>query len=264
MSTPVPAARVGPARPAGLAAAVVLTVLAVPLSAQSEGRPAPAEPPDSSGTVHGRVSVAETGEPLVNAVVHVVGRGRNAVVDSSGTFRIRGLEPGEVSLRAEYLGAETQQKTVELEPGGAARVDFRAREAAVELTELQVEVQRRRSGKMAGFERRREQGRGDFVTREDIERVNPVRTTQIIRHEAVGARVVRTRGGDYRLLLRGTTGRCPPAVFLDGAYVPGFSVNDIHPGDLEAVEIYGGARAPARYRVRQGCGTVLLWTRTGS
>jgi hypothetical protein len=250
------------ARLAGLAGAVLLAVLPLPAAAQGEDEPAPPRPADNLAALHGRVSVAGTGEPLTNAVVHVPGRDRHAVVDSSGEYRIRGLEPGEVAARVEYLGAETTERTVELEPGEAARLDFRAREAAVELTELQVEVQRRR-GKMAGFERRRKQGRGDFVTREDIERVNPVRTTRIIRHEAVGARIVRTESGDQRLLLRGTTGRCAPAVFLDGAFVPGFSVNDVHPGDLEAVEIYGGTRAPAEYRVRQGCGTVLLWTRTG-
>lgn len=261
-TTAAPADGSRQARLAGPAGAVLLAVLPLPAAAQGGSEPPPPRPADSLGALYGRVSVAETGEPLANAVVHVPGRDRHVVVDSSGGYRIGGLEPGEVAVRAEYLGAETKKKTAELRPGEAARVDFRAREAVVELTELQVEVQRRR-GEMGGFERRRKQGRGDFITREDIERVNPIRTTQVIRHEAVGARIVRTDSGDYRLLLRGTTDRCAPAVFLDGVYAPGFSVNDIHPDDLEAVEIYGGTQAPAEYRVRQGCGTVLLWTRRG-
>lgn len=251
------------ARSAGAVAVAVLAALPAPAAAQGDGDPSPPEPSDSAAVLHGRVSVAETGEPLVNAAVHVPGRDRHAVVDSAGEFRIRGLEPGNVSVRAEYLGASTGEKTVELEPGESERVDFRAREAAVELTELQVEVKRRRSGKMAGFERRRERGLGEFITREDIERMNPVRTTHLIRHEAAGARIRRSEDGEYRVLLRSGLGRCPPSVFLDGVLVQGFSVNDVDPSDLEAVELYDGTEAPAEYRGTRGCGAVLLWTRTG-
>lgn len=261
-----PTARSRPVRFAGVVAAALLAALSAlpaPAAAQAGEEAAEPESPGGASALHGRVTVAETGEPLVNAVVHVLGRDRHAVADSSGEFRIGGLEPGDVSVRVEYLGAATGEKAVELEPGEAERVDFRAREAAVELTELQVEVRRRRGGRMAGFERRREQGRGDHITREDIERLNPVRTTQLIRHEAVGARIRRTRTGEYRVLLRSGVDRCPPSVFLDGVLVQGFSVNDIDPSDLEGVELYDGSVAPAQYRGTQGCGVVLLWTRTG-
>lgn len=224
-----------------------------------------AAPPDSTAVLRGRIAIAGTGEPLVSAVVEVVGRTRRAVADSSGAYRIAGLRPGTVQVRASYLGARTDEKTVELEAGETARVDFEASQLAVEMRELRVDVERRRRGKMAGFEERRDRGLGDFVTREEIERINPIRTTQIIRREALGERVVYDpETGEFRLLLRGGgIGRCPPAVFLDGGLMPDFRVNDIAPEDIQAIEVYQGAETPVQYDVVDGCGAVLIWTRSG-
>lgn len=250
-------------RLAGVAVLALLTALPAPARAQGEGAAAPSSPSDSAAAVHGQVTVAETGEPLVNAVVHVVGRDRHAVVDSAGEFRIRGLEPGEVSVRAEYLGARTRQKEVTLEPGEAERVDFRADRVAVELTELTVEVERARRGKMAGFEKRRRRGHGDFITREDLDRHGYTRTTQVIRYGSTRARIRRTGRGEYRVFVRDGTSRCPPVVHLDGARMPNLRVNEIPPEQIEAIEIYGGAGTPVQFESTEGCGAVVIWTRTG-
>lgn len=256
-----------PAAPgrAALALAAAAALLPAPLAAQAgaAGLEEP-EPPDSAAALYGRVAVRGDGEPLVNAAVELVDRDLATVADSAGRYRFRNLEPGEVTLRVSYLGARTRDRTVTLEAGEAVRHDVLAERTAVEVTELRVEVRRRRRGKMAGFEERRERGRGDFVTREEIERIHPIRTTQIIRRESVGAEVVRTESGRLRLLVGHGPDKCPPAVYLDGGLVTGFRVNDVHPADLEAIEIYDGNEAPSRYDVMRGCGVVLLWTRTGA
>lgn len=247
-----------------LAAAGALLPAALAAQAGATGMEEP-EPPDSAAALYGRVAVRGDGEPLVNAAVELVDRNLAAVADSAGRYRFRNLEPGEVTLRVSYLGARTGDRTVTLEAGEAVRHDMLAERTAVEVAELRVQVRRRRRGKMAGFEERRERGRGDFVTREEIERIHPTRTTQIIRREAAGViKVERTESGRLRLLLGRGPDKCPPAVFLDGGLVSGLRVNDVDPSDLEAIEIYDGNEAPPRYEVMRGCGVVLLWMRTGA
>lgn len=61
---------------------------------------------------------------------------------------------------------------------------------------------------------------------------------------------------------------CTPQVWLDGAPLqdPVSVVDGLTPRDLEGVEIYAGvAMIPGQYRtIRNQCGTVLLWLRTGT
>ena len=58
---------------------------------------------------------------------------------------------------------------------------------------------------------------------------------------------------------------CVLQYYVDGLFMsPGsFSVDDIVPADLEAIEIFRGpSEVPARFRGREtGCGLVVIWTR---
>jgi hypothetical protein len=68
--------------------------------------------------------------------------------------------------------------------------------------------------------------------------------------------------------MRGSTGLCLPAVWIDGLYVstfPGSNVDDLLPPDvLQGVEVYTSlASAPTQYRTGT-CGVVLFWTRHGA
>lgn len=275
-----PSAAPAPSVAAVLAAATIvpLAVPGGPAVAQDRS-PAPA-PGDSSAVLHGRVFIAGTGESLQGAVIGIDGRDRSALSDDGGRYALTGLAPGEVTVRASYLGARTRGRTVTLSAGEARRVDFPAEEAAVELSELRVEVQRRRRGKMAGFEERREEGWGEYVTRAEIERIRPLRTTQMLRglpgvrvDFAGGEYVVRFRGGGLRGPTSlapgsGTSGQtssgCEPTIYLDGAPIPSFRANDVPPSDIEAIEVYEGPAVPARFRSLGGCGSLVIWTRSGS
>lgn len=78
-----------------------------------------------SPALMGRVTDAETGHPLVGAVVRV---GENEVVtDSFGVYLIRNLLPGSAVVSARVPGSRLQGEwqSVEILPEGISRFDFR-------------------------------------------------------------------------------------------------------------------------------------------
>ena len=64
---------------------------------------------------------------------------------------------------------------------------------------------------------------------------------------------------------RNPRGNCPPQYFVDGIPASNFDIDEVLPGDVEAVELYSGAAGvPPQYNRFNGtsiCGTILIWTR---
>lgn len=66
--------------------------------------------------VHGRVSDAQTGEPIAIAMVHVRTVDRRAVTDAAGAFVLRGLPPGMHLFEVSRLGYETYAFEIAVRP----------------------------------------------------------------------------------------------------------------------------------------------------
>jgi len=154
-----------------------------------------------------------------------------------------------------------------------ARVQVELDPLAVEVSELEVEVARRRNSRMDGIHRRAERRPGSVLLREEIEEVGTVRLTDALRRvPGVRVRYVpprrrgSTNGASWVVLLRGPAGfrgRCRPSVYLDGSPVRGAAVNDFDPEEVEAVEVYQGGTEPPQFMDMRGCGAVVIWLRQG-
>ena len=115
-------------RPPGFWAALLCTVLfAVPLHAQTTGK------------IAGRVTDADTGEPLPGANVVVVGTKMGATVDVNGEYFILRVSPSTYEVRASLVGYQSVSKTeVEVLLDRTATVDFQLKESTVELDAIVV------------------------------------------------------------------------------------------------------------------------------
>lgn len=134
----------------------------VPGAGEGEGAP---------GRIVGEVRVSGQERPLAAARVRL-GEDRVVSTDSAGRFRADGVAPGTHRVRVEYLGFGSQQALVRVPPGDTVRTTFFLQSDPVPLPELSVRVEGTEvTGKLAGFQRRRESGRGHYLTREEIERV---------------------------------------------------------------------------------------------
>lgn len=243
--------------PAGALAA--LTVFGEPLQGQ-RGR----------ATLDVAVTVAATGEPIGGAQVTVAGTRAFGITSDSGTVRLAAVPAGERTLEVRMLGLQPRTVRLTLGEGELRTVPVRMELAPVELQAVRVEASLRTRGTRmltsAGFFDRRTGGHGTFLTRADLERMQPRFLSDVLRRTTsmkVSSNLFnRSRVGSQRTG-RPPVGQCQVMFFLNGVPVHNFEPDDVPPQDVEGLEIYdGAAEVPSAYaRGTAACGAILIWTR---
>jgi hypothetical protein len=254
------------ARPQGLPPAAVTAIVALVLT--------PVHPSASSveaQIIRGMVVEATGRAPIGGAVVELRadrdGGKTQATSDSLGLFVLRAPRAGSYTLGASRLGyLKYEGDTIRLGSAESVSIEIRLDTRVVPLEPLVVMA---RSGSAPeGFEARRAGGFGRFLTRKDIDARSAPHTTDLFRAMPGVVITAQRRGPGSSLQMRGTTGLCAPAVWIDGLAVPiyaGTNIDDLlMPTVIEAIEVYNSvSSAPIQYR-SGSCGVVLFWTRRGS
>jgi len=135
----------------------------------------------------------------------------------------------------------------------------------------------------AGFYRRRQIGFGHFLTRDEIDKRDPLILTDLL-HGMSGVRVTcggeqgrpRGPGPHCAVTMRAANtmffrGKCNPSVVLDGVLLQpggtaggGLLLDDlVNPFNIEALEVYPGPEGvPVQYSgYLSPCGAILVWSR---
>jgi outer membrane receptor for ferrienterochelin and colicins len=132
----MPAGRWGKAFAVGLACGA----FALPLTAQSNL-------PDRSVRLEGRVLALESGSPVGEALVRLLGTPLFTFTDDQGRFHFTGLERGDYVVVASAAGfRDPRRADVTVEAGGTASVEIVLQEAAFELPALVVTASRGAEG----------------------------------------------------------------------------------------------------------------------
>lgn len=244
---------------------------------------------DAQVQLQGRV-IDDAGEqPIGGADVLLQdARGRRLaqqITDEAGEFlfEVDGKRP--VRLRVDRIGYQrTLTPVLELDGYVLFRLEVRLGVAAVPLAPLEV-VARSRSAvspTLSGFETRRLAGLGWFITREEIERRNPSRTSDLLVNVPGVVLQPAARNSNRRIVYMARGSLCPAQIFVDGfhinrhvAPVPGrrglsttemFPIDDVViPSSIHGIEVYQGlSRLPAEFVTPEAsCGVVAIWTRRG-
>lgn len=94
------------------------------------------------GTVSGKITDAETGEPLLRASVVLEGAASGAFSDASGAYSIT-VPAGERTFIVSYLGYKTATQTVTVTDGGKVTADFVMAPTSLQGEEVVVTASRR-------------------------------------------------------------------------------------------------------------------------
>jgi TonB family protein len=187
---------------------------------------------------------------------------RRLFSDEEGRFRVTGMPAGRVMVAVRRIGYRPTTRELVVPSGEAVALALEPVPQALST----VVVRDRRvkyTGWAARFYERRDRGFGRFITKEDLDRRNAIRTTDVLR-SVPGIQVVSTPTGN---LLRVRSARCSPFIWLDGtpASAGYLDVDAFPPNTLEGIEVYSGVgtvpvelRGP---RGEEGCGVIVLWTR---
>ncbi len=242
-----------------------------------------------SAVFHGRVTDS-VGVAIEGAQVVLREAGLSARTDSTGAFTIRRIPPGTYHVTLRRPGFGPISGTARFAPGDSVNFRFRMRRLVASLDTVRIDTSGMTSIWQAGFERRRADGFGTFLTSTDLDPRAGTPLGDIIKSKVSGLELVRWSG---RLSAYGThtpkfpcgppfgnpcagaNGGWPDAcymqVFVDGtqrfyyaadnSHEP-FDLNSFKPGEIAAIEVYvSAAETPLQFSgPGAACGTIVLWT----
>lgn len=220
----------------------------------------------------GRVLDATTQQPIGGARLSSPAFGGVATTDSLGRFDIAGIPSGIVrifitapqfpraNLTLAFASGEQMERILELD----STMTFDADTAARRLPQVTVEAEPLPPVWLRDFERRRTAGRGQYLTRGDIDRRNPARLADVV--QTLRGVTLDCGGGGSSCHIRMVRApmRCYPEYWVDGqlnnAWGPLIPIRDV-----EALEVYTGpSDTPGEFSgARSGCGTIVIWTSAG-
>ena len=239
-----------------------------------------AEDAEANGTVAGRVTMADSNEPVYDATISVSGTRLRAATGPDGRYSITGVPEGPHTIFAQRIGFGRDSTSVIVRANETATADFVLRQFAVSLNQV-VTIG-------YGTQRRRDiTGAVGSVTSDDIQRTPVVSVEQALQGRVAGVQVtggsgqpgssaaVRIRGGNsiaagndplyvidgvpvaasangtntYTLETQGVSGLNPLAA--------------LNPSDIESVDILKDASATAIYGARASNGVILITTKRG-
>ena len=235
-------------------------------TAQSRSDSVVAESPSGeTATLQGTVASRIDGRGVSGARVFLRELNRGGISEPDGTFEIADLPPGEYYVAIEYFGLSTNERLIELRAGHLTRVAFLLQQEVLEVAGLVVEVRRPpqpAAAWMEPFRQRMAEGFGHFVTREDIEERRPRLVSDLFRR-IPGIYVTSGGFAGSQLLLRRGGRQCEPALWVDGILTGRYPIDDLHPDDIEGIEVYRRASETPLQFNRGSCGSILIWTRSG-
>ena len=248
-----------------LGAIAIAGLVAAPGAAAQSSRPA---------TLKGQVLDAATAQPLPGARVVVSTTGGVFVSDSMGRFEVPGLATGIVRFYFSADGFPTATVVLAFASGEVMQQRFELDSAVVVAQEpmqpsiqplepTTVTAEYSRGVRYENFERRLKTGRGQYVTRAQIDSSSWSDLGDAVRHmRGVAVECGGGRGCMIRMV-RANQGCYPEYIVddrLDNFFGPYVAIRDI-----EGLEVYTGASdVPGEYAgTNAGCGVVVIWTKAG-
>ena len=223
--------------------------------------------PRAPGRVSGRVTEDGRNRALSNVDIMVQGRTQMRTLSNwSGRFNLTDLQPGLTEIRFTRLGYAPRTATLIVQPGRTVELSATMFTEPIELDPIEVTV-RSRFLEQSGFYRRAERGRGRQFTRDNLDAIDPYLVSDVLRRvpgiattfDALDPNRVYAASRRSRSI---TLGPCTLSVFIDDVRMFDPDLNQLHPDQIEAMEVYLGVGTPLRYS-RDSCGAVLIWTRRG-
>jgi len=230
----------------------------------------------TTATVQGTVTEVGTGAPMAAVSVSISGI-LQATTDARGSYRISGIQPGEVSLRVRRLGYKGIIIPVTLSAGQVLTRDIQITSSAISLDEVVI------TG-TTGDERRKAQAAtvADIAVSNLME-VSPIRSVQqILQSRVAGVSMLSasgTSGSSNQIRVRGVSSISlsnEPLLYVDGVRVTTGGGNvfftggqmyerlhDIDPDDIESIELVKGPAAATLYGADASTGVIQIITKRG-
>jgi len=229
------------------------------------------------GSVTGRVTNSDTGEPMQGVRLVIQGTNAIATTNEDGRYVLPNVSVGARVVRVNYIGFTQQLTAVTILAGSSTSVDFALNASAIRLSEIVVSA-------VTGREKRaRELGTNiASIDMAEIPTTPLTSVSDVLSGRTAGVILMDvngTSGSAQRIRIRGANSLSlsnEPLVYIDGVLSNSdntitFGVggqessrlNDLDPEDIENVEIVKGPAAAALYGTAAANGVLLITTKRG-
>ena len=226
------------------------------------------------GTLSGYVQDHTTGNPVPGAEVTVLGTTSRALTDEQGRFIFDDLPPGRHLFTTNHIAFAQRIDSVTIFSQEVVDVEVRLAVEALEIDGLVVTT-RTRFGRTSFLG---DDGRRDFISREEIEALLPrvTATVDLLRNvQAPGLRIREVQvvneftGGMMPGLCvevsrrSGGEGCAPAAVFINNVPVPdpALILLDLDPNVIDRIEVLNPVDAAFHFGSIAGNGAIVIYTR---
>jgi TonB-dependent SusC/RagA subfamily outer membrane receptor len=209
--------------------------------------------------------------------IRVEGTGFGVLTHTDGTYRLTGLKPGPVTVRALRLGFQANAQTATVPETGAIAVDFVLTATATTLDQVVVQA-------TGESERTRETGNSvQVITADSLPKAAVANFSDMLSSRAPGVVVTQqsgTTGGTSRIRIRGNNSISlsnEPLLVIDGVRsdndqsatqldVGGQApsrLDDLDPSEIEDITVLRGPAASALYGTAGANGVIQVTTKHG-
>ena len=227
------------------------------------------------GSISGRVTDADTGDPLVGANVLIVGTNLGAATYINGEYSISAVPSGAQRLNANYIGYASSSSNVDIAADGSATADFGLTVAALNLNEVIV------TGTGTAVEKSKVGNSVGIVNMESLEDAPISSFSDILQGREKGV-VMLPNGGlngeGASIRIRGTSTLSQsnePVIYIDGVRLDNGSggagpggkpsrLDEINPDAIARIEILKGAAAASLYGTQAASGVIQIFTKQGA
>jgi TonB-dependent starch-binding outer membrane protein SusC len=249
--------------------------------------PAGSAAAQQTGTVRGRVTDAGSQRPVADVQVTVVGTSFGALTGQNGEYTISNVPAGQRALRSRRLGFNPLEKSVTVNAGATATLDFAITQSATQLENLVV------TGTAGAAERKTI---GNSVTQLDVGELTQkqavLNVTEVLQSKTPGVTILPGSGapgtaGEIRIRGSASISGYKPVVFIDGVR---YSIDDLgsfaatgggtaglaqstqvtsalnflNPNDIESIEVIKGPAAATLYGAEAANGVIQIITKKGT
>jgi hypothetical protein len=206
------------------------------------------------------------GLPAARATVTVSGPPLRALTDEAGRFSFREVPSGTQLFEVKRVGAWPGSQLVDVPGAGARDISLALGPRAEAMgraptTDSSPDDQ-------TGFEERRNAGIGQFISGADLAKMRSRDINDLLLHAPM---LFRGATGHVKLIkMKGIADApCTPNYFINGypwrSGIAGLAQIEVEQsldlGNLRGVEVYSHAAVPAIFDRKNGCGSIVIWTR---
>jgi len=236
------------------------------LSAAALGAPfMHAQNGQGSAGITGRIVDLQSGAPIRDARLALLGTAVRTATDSAGHFAVESLRSGTYVLQARAIGYEVTSWVIPLQDGELVDKAFELPPVGDTLAPVTVEGRPTFfEQRLRDFEERRRARRGVFVTEAEIHTSRAGTLVDVLRG-VPGVRLSCRLGTCVVEMTRSARGVCRADWVVDGFPASESGTPHLPVVGIVGIEIYrsAGETPPQFLKTDSQCGVIVIWTKSG-